>query len=112
MRQAPIHSVGLHGDAGVLPRLTELVKTDTAPLLREAAMAYGRIRKKEAVPALMVGLNTSPTVSSITPSSMLSFRLPIAIPWSPPCVTPVGPFVAAPSSRSIRWTAAICRVRW
>ncbi|MEO7297701.1 MAG: PVC-type heme-binding CxxCH protein [Verrucomicrobiota bacterium] len=56
VRQAAARSVGLHRDAEALPRLMEIVRTDTPPNRREAATALGRIRRVEAVPALLDGL--------------------------------------------------------
>jgi putative membrane-bound dehydrogenase-like protein len=60
VRQAAVHSAGLHRDAEALPRLLELVKTDTPPVRREAAAAIGRIQKKDAVGVLLEGLTSAP----------------------------------------------------
>jgi putative heme-binding domain-containing protein len=53
VRQAAIHTAGLHRDASALIRLEEVVRTDVPHLKREAATALGRIGKSEAVPALL-----------------------------------------------------------
>jgi putative membrane-bound dehydrogenase-like protein len=60
VRQAAVHATGLHRDAGALPRLMELVKTDTPPVRREAATALGRIQNKDAVPVLLEELTSTP----------------------------------------------------
>jgi putative heme-binding domain-containing protein len=53
VRQAAVHSAGLHRDADALPALLKLVVGDAAvPVRREAATALGRIHNPTAVPAL------------------------------------------------------------
>jgi putative membrane-bound dehydrogenase-like protein len=56
VRQAAVHSAGLHRDPEALARLLEIVKDDVPPVRREAAAALGRIRDRKAVPALLEGL--------------------------------------------------------
>ncbi|MBV9123363.1 MAG: HEAT repeat domain-containing protein, partial [Planctomycetes bacterium] len=56
VRLAAVNAVGLHRDAAALARLTELLATDVPPVRREAATALGRLRRPEAVPALLAGL--------------------------------------------------------
>jgi putative membrane-bound dehydrogenase-like protein len=53
VRQAAVHSAGLHRDADALAALLKLVVADgAAPVRRESATALGRIRRGAAVPAL------------------------------------------------------------
>lgn len=57
VRTAATHSVGLHRDVAATAKLIELVVKDpTPPVRRNAAIALGRIRKPEAVPALFEAL--------------------------------------------------------
>jgi putative membrane-bound dehydrogenase-like protein len=56
VRQAAVHAVGLHRDAGALIRLEEMVRTEPPHLRREAATALGRLGKSEGVPAILEAL--------------------------------------------------------
>ncbi len=56
VRQAAARSAGLHRDVQAIALLSEMVRTNEPPVRREAATALGRIRKPEAVPALLDGL--------------------------------------------------------
>jgi putative membrane-bound dehydrogenase-like protein len=58
VRLSAVTAVGLHRDAGALPRLLALLKADTPPVRREAATALGRLRQPAAVPALLEALRT------------------------------------------------------
>jgi putative membrane-bound dehydrogenase-like protein len=63
VRLSALHAVGLHRDGKARQRLMELVVKDPVPAVRrQAATALGRIRHKEAVPALLQGLKTGPDV--------------------------------------------------
>jgi putative membrane-bound dehydrogenase-like protein len=54
VRLAAAYAVGLHRDAVALPELAKRVVSDPSPAVRrETATALGRIRKSEAVPALL-----------------------------------------------------------
>jgi putative heme-binding domain-containing protein/fibro-slime domain-containing protein len=59
IRQAAARSAGLHRDARALERLAQLVTTDQPPVRREAATSLGRIGNRQAVPALLDGLNSA-----------------------------------------------------
>ena len=56
VRQAAVHSAGLHRDADALPRLLEILKGDAPALRREAATALGRLHDRKAAPALLEAL--------------------------------------------------------
>jgi putative heme-binding domain-containing protein len=56
VRLAAATSAGLHRDRGALSRLEERVRTDVAPVRREAATALGRLRDRDAVPSLLAAL--------------------------------------------------------
>jgi putative membrane-bound dehydrogenase-like protein len=56
VRLAAAHAVGLHRDKEALDRLRTLVVKDVPAVRREAAGALGRIKRAEAVPALLDGL--------------------------------------------------------
>ena len=57
VRNTAAHSVGLYRDSAAKPRLLHRVVHDPSPAVRrEAATALGRMRRQEAVPALLAGL--------------------------------------------------------
>src|SRR5205807_1569494 len=53
VRQAAAHAAGLNRDPAARDRLCALVASDAPPVAREAATALGRLRRAEAVPALL-----------------------------------------------------------
>jgi putative membrane-bound dehydrogenase-like protein len=57
VRLAAAHAVGLQRDRKALDRLRELVVKDQPAVRRLAATALGRLRRAEAVPALLEGLH-------------------------------------------------------
>jgi putative membrane-bound dehydrogenase-like protein len=60
VRLAAAHSTGLRRDAEAGKRLSALLVQDDTAVRRQAATALGRIRHKEAVPALLGGLKETP----------------------------------------------------
>jgi putative heme-binding domain-containing protein len=56
VRAVAARAAGLWRDAGASAPLAGLVASDVPPLRRQAAEALGRIRRREAVPALLAGL--------------------------------------------------------
>src|SRR5262249_42722402 len=60
VRLAATTAVGLVRAGRAFDRLTEMVRSDTAPIRREAATALGRLDQNNAVPALLDSLRQSP----------------------------------------------------
>ncbi|HZK82921.1 MAG TPA: HEAT repeat domain-containing protein, partial [Humisphaera sp.] len=56
VRQVAARNVGLRRDAASASQLIEMLRTDSAPIRREAATALGRIKSRESVPALLAAL--------------------------------------------------------
>jgi putative membrane-bound dehydrogenase-like protein len=60
VRLAAAHAAGLNRDAAAAQCLRTLVVKDVPAVRRQAATALGRLKDREAVPALLVGLKNSP----------------------------------------------------
>lgn len=60
VRQAAVHSVGIHRDGAALPVLTNLLKGTNLSLQRAAATALGQIGDARALPALLEAAGTTP----------------------------------------------------
>ena len=58
VRQAAVHSAGLHRDGAVVRELANILKTGSPHLQRAAATALGQIARKTAVPALLAAAAT------------------------------------------------------